>query len=65
MRYTVRYERDEDGWWVATILEVPGVHTQGKSLEEARSRIREALAAAVGDEETARAELVEENGRTG
>ena len=42
-RYTVRYERDEGGWWVATVPRIRGCHTQGRSIEEARRRIREAL----------------------
>ncbi|MCB9809572.1 type II toxin-antitoxin system HicB family antitoxin [Candidatus Peribacteria bacterium] len=32
-----------DGWIVATIPEVPGVITQGKTLEEVRENITEAL----------------------
>lgn len=44
MSYTVRYERDEDGWWVATVKGVKGCHTQGRSIEAARKRIRESLA---------------------
>lgn len=43
--YTVRIERDEDGWWFATVLEVPGCHTQGKTIATVRERIREAMAA--------------------
>ena len=41
--YTVTYERDEAGWWVASVQGVPGCHTQGRSLAETRRRIREAL----------------------
>lgn len=58
MKYTVRYERDEEGWWVARVLEVDGCITQGKSIEQARERIREALAAA-GAPEADTAELVD------
>lgn len=43
-KYTVRYERDETGWWVATAKGVRGCHTQGRTIEEAERRIREALA---------------------
>jgi predicted RNase H-like HicB family nuclease len=53
----VRYELDETGWWVASIDAVPGCHTQGRTIEQARERIREALAALVGDKAAARAEL--------
>ena len=43
-RYTVRYERDEGGWWVATVPRIRGCHTQGRTLDQARRRIREAMA---------------------
>ncbi len=42
--YTVRYERAGDGWWVASVSDVHGCHTQGKSIAQARKRIRKALA---------------------
>ncbi len=59
-RYTVTFERDEDKWWVASVRGVPGVHTQGRSIEEARRRVREALALAIGDEAAERATLVDD-----
>lgn len=43
--YTVKYERDRDGWWVASTVGLKGCHTQGRSLEEARRHVREAIAA--------------------
>jgi len=57
-RYTVRYERDEAGWWVASVKGVRGCHTQGRTLEEARRRIEEALSLSVTD--AAAAVLVDE-----
>ena len=47
--YRVAYERDESGWWVATVRWVRGCHTQGRTVDEARRRIREALALFVDD----------------
>lgn len=41
--YTVVYERDEEDWWVAEVPEVPGCHTQGRTIEQARDRILDAL----------------------
>jgi len=41
--YTVTFERDKDGWWVAEVKELHGCHTQGKSIAQARERIREAM----------------------
>lgn len=41
--YTVIYERDPGGAWVARIRGLPRCHTHGRTLEQARVRIREAL----------------------
>src|ERR1700683_586441 len=41
--YHVSYERDESGWWVASVREVRGCHTQGRTVDEARRRVLEAL----------------------
>lgn len=56
--YVVRYELDETGWWLATVPAVPGCHTQGRTLEQAERRIREALALFVPDSVVANAKLV-------
>jgi len=56
--YTVRYEKDETGWWVATVKEVRGCHTQGRTIEQARRRIREALGLFVDHAENA--ELIDD-----
>jgi len=48
-RYRVVLERDETGAWIATVPSVPGCHTYGRSLVEARRRAREALALWVDD----------------
>jgi predicted RNase H-like HicB family nuclease len=42
-RYTVRYERDERDWWVATVNGA-AAQTQGRTIEQAQERIRDALA---------------------
>jgi predicted RNase H-like HicB family nuclease len=47
--YRVAYERDESGSWVATVRGVRGCHTQGRTVDEARRRIREALELFVDD----------------
>jgi predicted RNase H-like HicB family nuclease len=41
-RFTVVLERDEDGFSVASIPALQGCHTQGRSLDQAMRRIREA-----------------------
>jgi predicted RNase H-like HicB family nuclease len=55
--YRARYVLDETGWWVASIDAVPGCHTQGRTIEQARERIREALAALTSDKHAANAKL--------
>lgn len=56
--YKVVYELDESGHWIAKVPRVRGCHTYGRSLSEARARIREALGLFVAD--AARARLTEE-----
>jgi len=40
--FNVVVERDRDGFYVASIPELPGCHTQANSLDELMERIREA-----------------------
>lgn len=48
-KFTVKYVRDEEGWWLATVKGVSGCHTQGKTIEQSRKRIREALELFIDD----------------
>lgn len=48
-KYTVRYERGADGYWLATVEGVPGCYTQGRSLHAAMRRVPEAYEAATGE----------------
>lgn len=41
--FNVVVERDEDGWLVGRVVELPGCHTQAKSIAELERRIREAI----------------------
>ena len=43
LRFTILYEDGEDGWVVAQIKEVPGALSQGKTREEARANVIDAL----------------------
>ncbi len=43
LRLTIVYEDGEDGWIVASIPEVPGAHSQGRSRAEARENVVDAL----------------------
>lgn len=40
---TILIEEGEDGYWVATIPEIPGAFSQGKTQDEARENVLEAL----------------------
>ncbi len=41
--YTVVYQPIEDGWILATVPELPGAVTQGRTMKEAREMIKEAV----------------------
>jgi predicted RNase H-like HicB family nuclease len=44
LRLTISYdEPDEDGWIVARVLQVPGAISQGRTREEARENVIDAL----------------------
>ena len=43
LQFKVLIEQDENGLYVASVPELPGCYTQGKTLEEARKRIKEAI----------------------
>ena len=43
--YNVVVERDEAGWYVASVPALPGCHTQARSLDELMTRVREAIEA--------------------
>jgi len=41
--FSVVVERDEEGFYVASVPALPGCHTQAKSLDKLMERIREAI----------------------
>jgi predicted RNase H-like HicB family nuclease len=43
-QFDVVIERDEEGYYVASVPQLPGCHTQGRSLDELAERTREAIA---------------------
>lgn len=40
---TIVYEDGDDGWVIASIPEIAGVHSQGRTREEARENVIDAL----------------------
>jgi predicted RNase H-like HicB family nuclease len=41
--FDVVIEKDEEGFYVASVPQLPGCHTQARSLDEIAERIREAI----------------------
>jgi predicted RNase H-like HicB family nuclease len=56
-QYNVVIEQDEDGYYVGIVPELPGCHTQAKSLDELRKRIKEAIELYLEVEKSAPKEL--------
>ncbi|MFH0715136.1 MAG: type II toxin-antitoxin system HicB family antitoxin [Candidatus Diapherotrites archaeon] len=44
-KYAVVIERDEEGWLVGSVPELPGCYTQAKSMDQLTERIKEAIRA--------------------
>ena len=45
VKFTILIEKDEDGYYVASVAELPGCHTQARTIDELMERIREAITA--------------------
>ncbi|QBQ56186.1 type II toxin-antitoxin system HicB family antitoxin [Nitrosococcus wardiae] len=43
LQFDVIIERDEEGYFIASVPSLPGCHTQAKSLDTLMERIREAI----------------------
>lgn len=41
--FSVVVERDEEGYYVGSVPELPGCHTQARSLDKLMERIKEAI----------------------
>jgi len=41
-KFTAVFEQ-VDGWWIGYVEELPGANTQGKTLEETRENLKEAV----------------------
>lgn len=50
-KYNVIIEKDEAGWLVSEVVELPGCHTQAKTMDELLKRTKEAIKAYLGSEE--------------
>ncbi len=43
--YNLIIEKDEEDWYVSEVIELPGCHTQAKSMDELIVRTKEAIKA--------------------
>ncbi len=43
VEFNVIIEKDEDGWYVASVPEIQGCHTQGRTIHQVLERIKEAI----------------------
>ncbi len=41
--FHVVIEKGEDGYYIASVVELPGCHTQARDLDELDNRVREAI----------------------
>ncbi|MEK6855423.1 MAG: type II toxin-antitoxin system HicB family antitoxin [Nanoarchaeota archaeon] len=41
--FNILIEKDEDGFYVSEVVELPGCHTQAKTLDELMKRTKEAI----------------------
>ena len=41
--FNIIIEQDEDGWFISEVVELPGCHTQAKTLDELLARTKEAI----------------------
>jgi predicted RNase H-like HicB family nuclease len=49
-KFTVVIERDEDGYYVATVPVLRGCHTQARNLDTLMKRVREVVALCLEDD---------------
>lgn len=41
--FTVIIEQDEEGWYIASVPDIQGCYTQGKTVQEVLGRVKEAI----------------------
>ena len=48
-KFTVVIERDEEGYYVASVPALPGCHTQARTLDTLMKRVREVIELCIED----------------
>jgi predicted RNase H-like HicB family nuclease len=60
-KFTAVFEQDGD-WWIGSVEELPGANTQGRTLDEARENLKEAVTLVIeANRELARRETAGKN----
>lgn len=59
LQFKVLIEQDEDGLYVASVPELQGCYTQGRTLEEVRKRIKATIELVLESEKDIKEEKVE------
>lgn len=54
LQFKVLIEQDEQGWYIAEVPELEGCYTQGRTLEEVRGRIKEAIKLVLDSDQVAK-----------
>jgi len=44
-KFTIIIEKDGEGWYISEVVELPGCHTQGKTMNQLLERTEEAIKA--------------------
>jgi len=50
-KFNLIIEKDEDDWYISEVVELPGCHTQAKSMDKLIERTKEAVQAYLGNGE--------------
>ena len=59
LHFKVLLEQDQNGMYIASVPELPGCYTQGRTLEEARERIKEAIELVLETDKDIKSEKIE------
>ena len=60
-KFTAVFEQNGD-WWIGSVEELPGANTQGRTLDEARENLKEAVTLVIeANRELARRETAGKN----
>lgn len=59
LQFKVLLEQDEDGLYIASVPELPGCYTQGRTLEQVRERIKEVISLVLESDKDIKEEKLE------